>query len=154
MKKVFIIAPLIVFLIALSGSIITSDNLDWYFNLNLPENAPDGSFIGSVWTIIYILSTISFIIFYIKNRSAKEFKLIFSLFVLNALLNFSWTLVFFALKIIELSIFVIFFLNLTNLALIALLWRINILSSILLVPYFVWVSFASYLNCLILALNV
>jgi tryptophan-rich sensory protein len=126
--------------------------MGWYDSLRLPAIAPDGSVIGLVWTVIYILSTIAAILFWNSPRG-KNFMLIAGLFLFNAFLNMFWSFLFFTLHLFWWAIAEMVLLNLVNLALILLLWKYNRKSAILLVPYFLWVFFATYLAYLIGSLN-
>lgn len=154
MKINYFIIPLIVIAIAYFGGVATSNGLEnWYYNLNLPEIAPAGSFIGLMWTIIYILTTISALIVWNKLKKDKDFKLIISLFLVNGFLNFLWSYLFFGLNFIYTAFIEMIILNIVNLWLIIILRKKNLLASVLLIPYFIWVCFATYLTYLILTLN-
>lgn len=152
-KLNYLVIPLITIFTALSGSLLTSKGMGWYKTINLPEIAPAGSFIGSVWTIIFILSAWSAILFWNKKESDKNAKIIITLFIANALLNIFWCFLFFGIHLIGWSIAEMIILNLVNLALIILLWKKHLFPALLLTPYFIWVSFATYLAYSIWKLN-
>ncbi len=154
MKINYIVISLITIAVAYFGGIITTSGLTWYYGLNLPSIAPAGSFIGSAWTIIYILTTISALIVWNKLKKDKDFKLIVGLFILNAFLNWFWTYLFFGLNFIYTALLEMIVLNIVNLYLILILRKKNLTASVLLIPYFLWVCFATYLTYLILTLNV
>lgn len=151
-KTNYIAISLITVAVATVGSYLTSMGMEWYNSLSLPTIAPPGSFIGLVWTIIFILGDISAILFWNAPRG-KNFKLITTLFLLNAFFNVYWSFLFFTLHLFWWAIAEMIVLNLVNLALIGLLCKDNHKSSVLLVPYFLWVSFATYLAYLVAALN-
>lgn len=151
-KTNYIVIFSITIIVAVVGSWLTAMGMGWYNNLNLPSIAPAGSFIGLVWTVIFILSTASAILFWNSPRG-KDFKIIIGLFILNAFLNVLWSFLFFALHLFWWAIAEMILLNLVNLLLIALLWKYNRKSAILLVPYFLWVSFATYLAYSVASLN-
>jgi translocator protein len=154
-KIKYLIAVVAVFLVSFLGSLLTDQGMPWYNSLNLPEFTPEGSFIGIVWTIIFVLTLVSIILFLRNNSQKKElyFNAILTIFVLNGALNIFWSALFFGWGLIFWSIVEMVFLNLTTLALILLLWKRNKLSSVLLWPYFLWVSFATYLAYSIWLLN-
>ncbi|PKM91355.1 hypothetical protein CVU82_02035 [Candidatus Falkowbacteria bacterium HGW-Falkowbacteria-1] len=148
--------PLAVLSVSLIGGYITGGNMDWYDTLNLPIFTPHGSFIGLVWTIIFLLSAISILLFSNHpktNRRNLFFIIIVSLFVLNGFLNIFWSTLFFGWHLIFWSVIEMMALNLVNLILILMLWRGYKISAILFIPYFVWVSFATYLAYSIYLLN-
>jgi len=153
MKINYFFIPLLVAFVAWGGNIFTNNGMDWYKTLNLPDLAPDGSVIGAVWTLIFLLFTISVLSFWNSKPKNDNFNLIAFLFLANAVLNTFWSYLFFTLQQIDWSLIEMTILNLTNLLLILFLWKKNLLSAVLLIPYFLWVTFATYLSCLILAIN-
>ncbi len=157
MKKLklnYFLIPLIVFIIAVLGNYFTSQGLDpWYRNLTKPDWTPSGGFIGAVWTFLYFLVAFSVILFFNRYKKEKNFKLIIYLFILNGFLNMTWSLLFFGFNYLFLSFIHINLLNLTIVFLIFLIWPISKKISVMLFPYFVWVSVATTLNYFIWILN-
>lgn len=143
-KTNYISISLITFFVAAVGSRLTSAGMDWYDGLRLPAAAPDGGIIGLMWTVIFILSTVSAILFWNASRK-RHFMIIAGLFLLNAFLNVFWSFLFFTLHLFWWAVAEMLLLNLVNLALIILLWKYDRRSAVLLVPYFIWVSFATWL---------
>ncbi|MFH1227403.1 MAG: TspO/MBR family protein [Planctomycetota bacterium] len=152
MKLNYIVIPLVTAAVLLGGSWLTAGGMDWYRTLKLPALAPPGSFIGLAWTIIFILSTVSALIFWNRFQPGTR-STIAALFIANALFNVCWSLIFFRLHLIGLSIIEMTALNLTTLTLITLLWKPALVPALLLIPYFGWVSFATYLAYSIWTLN-
>ncbi|MFA6321989.1 MAG: TspO/MBR family protein [Candidatus Buchananbacteria bacterium] len=153
MRINFIIIPALAILTSVLGSQITSQGMSWYKIINLPKMTPPGSIIGLVWTIIFILTTVSILIYYNQNKSHKYFWLVIGLFVVNAFLNVAWSYLFFGWHWLFLSIFEAALLGLSVFVLIILIWPVSKLSAILLIPYAAWVSFATYLTFNIWHLN-
>ncbi|MDD3170620.1 MAG: TspO/MBR family protein [Candidatus Paceibacterota bacterium] len=153
MKINYFFIPLITIIVAYFGGTITEKGMVWYNGLNLPLIAPEGKIIGLVWTVIYVLATISALIVWNKLKHDKSFKIIVSLFIANAFLNWFWTYLFFGLHFIAWSVLEMVILNLTNLFLVVVLSRKDLIASFLLVPYFLWVCFATYLAYAILTIN-
>jgi len=153
-KLNFFIIPLIVIAVSIIGSFATNSGMEWYDTINLPSFTPLGSVIGAVWTMIFILCAISVLIIWNKIKHDKIFRIIIVLFLFNAFLNIFWSVLFFNQQMIQASLIEIFILNATTLALIILVWPRSKLASALLIPYFGWVSFASYLLYNIWQLNV
>ncbi|MBU1131573.1 tryptophan-rich sensory protein [Patescibacteria group bacterium] len=149
----YFIIPLITVLVSLSGSLLTNSGMDWYDTLNLPAVTPLGSFIGLVWTVIFILTAISALLVWNKAARDNRFKLIIILFIANALLNIFWSFLFFYQHLILAAVIEMIILEITVLILIYLIWKINKTASWLLAPYAVWVIFATYLAVQILLLN-
>lgn len=152
MKLSYFIIPLVVVLVALVGSLLTGVGMPWYETLARPSFTPDGSVIGAVWTIIFILSGISALLFWNK-KNQKHSAAITVMFVANAVLNVLWSWLFFVRYQIGWSIIEMIVLNITNVVLIVLLWKQHRISAALLIPYFAWVFFATYLAYQIWTLN-
>lgn len=137
-------------LVAWVGNVLTMPEIDgWYQTLALPSWTPSGAVIGSVWTVLFILLAIAGILF-LKNSKPRERAGFLMLYVLNGILNVGWSYLFFNQHNIYGAFVEIWFLNLTIVGLIYLLWRKHRAAAWLLVPYFLWVSFATYLNWQIL----
>jgi len=153
MRINYFFIPLTAIAVAYFGGMITEKGMPWYNTLNLPSIAPDGKLIGLAWTVIYVLATISALIVWNKLRQDKSFKIIVSLFIANAFLNWFWTYLFFGLHLIAWSVLEMILLNLVNLVLIVILGKKNLPASVLLVPYFLWVCFATYLAYSVLTIN-
>ena len=150
----YFVAPLGVFAVSFFGSRITSANMAWYKTLVLPPIAPPGWFIGLVWTVIFILATVSILLFWNREKTVFGKRLIGELFVLNGALNVFWSAVFFGQHLLGWAIVEMIVLNITNLVLIIWLWqKKHKASSILLWPYFGWVCFATFLASWIWMLN-
>jgi len=152
-KPNYILIPLFVLVIAVLGNIITAQGLDWYSRLNLPLITPPGFIIGIIWSVIFILTTISALIFY--NRAFRNLRFIFviTLFLINGALNLLWSYLFFNLHLVGASIVEMLFLEATVIALIFLIRFSSKKASVLLYPYAIWVIFATFLAYQILLLN-
>lgn len=156
-KKYYFFIPLVTILTAVSGSLVTTNNLAWYYSINIPHWTPSGSVISIAWTSIYILATLSAIIAYLKIFRSKKLKskknLISVAFLVNAFLNFYWTYLFFGQHLIGISLLEVILLGISIGVLIYLLEPVSKLSSVLLAPYLAWVTFATYLTYSIYILN-
>ncbi len=156
MKPNYIIIPLITILTSVTGSFFTSQGMDWYKTINLPAWTPEGSFIGGVWTTIFILTTISALIVWNKSSKTpfnKRLRRIIIIFIANAALNVFWSFLFFTSHLIGLAVLEAVLLDISVIILIILIWPISKLASILLLPYAGWVAFATYLTYVIWTLN-
>ncbi|MBN1325862.1 tryptophan-rich sensory protein [Candidatus Falkowbacteria bacterium] len=153
MKLNYITIPIITIAVSVLGSFLTSAGMDWYKTLKLPSIAPGGNIIGSVWTVIFILSTISALIVWNNIPKTNLFWWIIGLFIANAILNVLWSFIFFYSQSIGPSIIEMIILELTVLCLCILIWPFSKIASILLWPYAAWVIFATYLAYNIWILN-
>lgn len=124
----------------------------WYNTLNKPAFTPPSEAFSIVWPILYVLIFISFIIM-LRNNSNRSKVLAIILFVIQLILNFSWSPVFFYFHNIELAFYIIIALLIFIIWMIVVFYKISKLSAILLVPYLLWVIFATILNYNFMILN-
>jgi len=153
MKYHYLIIAIIVFIGAFLGSNITTQNLDWYDGIKLPQWTPDGSIISIAWTIIFILLILSIGIYYDRAFRNKKFYFVLILFIINLILNTSWSYLFFGFHLVGASILEMIILEITTICLIILIRPTSRLASMLLYPYAIWVGFATILAYNIFLLN-
>ncbi len=154
MKLNYLIIPLITLTVASLGGYFTSLSLDsWYPSLEKPTWTPSGETIGIIWTFLYLLVTGVVLFFFNRFKKDAHFRIVISLFLLNALLNATWSLLFFSFNLIFLSLLQMVLLILTVIFLIFLIWPKSKLLSLLLTPYLIWLLVAGSLNYFIWILN-
>lgn len=127
-------------------------NLLWYKTLNTPLLLPPDWLFAPIWIILYLMIFASFWIF-VKAESSVKKTLAISFFVVQLLLNFIWSTVFFTMTDIQGGLVVIIIMWLFISFTIIEFYRISKLSAYLLIPYLLWVSFAVYLNSSFYILN-
>jgi len=157
----YLVIPLIAILTAIFGSFFTSANMSWYNSQLLkPALTPPSWVFPLAWTIIFILTAVSALIFWNHqpftlsvSKIVKRRKLIVILLLINASLNVLWSWLFFKRHLILPALFEMIVLELTTIMVIFIGWKISKLSSLLLLPYVLWVGFAAYLTYLIYQLN-
>ncbi len=153
-KTNYIVIAFFTIFIAVLGSIITKQNMEWYGALTTPQQAPGGAVIGIIWTLIFILTAASAILVWNKMPVDPHRRLFMLLFILNGFLNLFWSVLFFGRHMLGWALFEMIMLNLTNVALIYLLWDDHRMSALFLLPYFLWVCFATYLAYVIWQVNI
>lgn len=117
----------------------------WYQNLIKPALLPPAKVFTVVWIILYTLITISFVL-YIKSGLTKKDILPIALFILGLILNFSWGFIFFVKHEILLGAFMIMGMIFLLVPVLILFYKKCPITGILLIPYFLWLIFALYLN--------
>lgn len=117
----------------------------WYQTLVQPPFQPPSWLFTPMWIFLYILMAIS-LVFYIKTKTFESKTRGYVLFIIQLLLNLSWSPIFFGMKNISLALIVILFLDLFVLLNIIEFKKISPKASILLIPYLLWILFATYLN--------
>ena len=113
--------------------------------LNKPYLTPPDWIFMPVWVFLYITIAISFILF-IRTGNLKEKLFPITVFIIQLALNFAWSPVFFGLENIALALVIILALLLSIGLTMFLFFRYSKASSLILIPYFLWVMFATYLN--------
>ncbi len=136
------------------GSIATSQSVrTWYLELNKPPITPPSWLFGPVWTALFILMGIAFYLVWQKGAGVEGVKTAMIIFIIQLVLNILWSFSFFALRSPVLGFVNIIILWVLILATIILFVRITPVAGYLLIPYILWVSFASVLNGWIMVLN-
>lgn len=133
----------------LFGSIFTFTAIDsWYKFLDKPSFAPPNWVFGPVWTTLYTLIGISLYLMWTNKK-----KIILKLFWVHMFLNAIWSLIFFGMKNLGLAFIVILIMDITLIFIIKSFYKINKIAGLILIPYLMWISFASVLNFSIWQLN-
>lgn len=119
----------------------------WYTLLNKPTFAPPNYVFGPVWTILYTLIGISLYLIWTARKTSLK------LFFFHLFLNAIWSPIFFGVKNLGLAFAVILIMDITLVIIIKNFYKINKLASYLLIPYLMWILFASLLNYSIWQMN-
>lgn len=135
------------------GSIATTPNIPtWYAALEKPVLNPPNFVFGPVWTVLYVLMGISLYLFWnAKGQGGKRSAYV--AYGVQLVLNTLWSVVFFGLQLPFLGVFVIALLDLMVIVTILLFFEKSKLAAYLLIPYLLWISFATYLTVSIWLLN-
>lgn len=157
MKKKIIyigIAVLICLLVGFLSSFATQSSVnDWYVALNKPSFNPPNWIFAPVWTLLYILMGISAGIVWARGFAHKSVKTALYYFGFQLLFNALWSVVFFGLKNPFWALLIILVLLLLIGLTIKGFMAVSKTASILLIPYLLWVCFATALNYKIWELN-
>ena len=120
----------------------------WYYNLTKPPLAPPDWIFPPVWSILYFSMLVALLLYLFKSAQNKKSGYIY--FAVQLILNLLWAIVFFYLKnmflaLILLDIFVILTIK--------SFYKVSKISGLILIPYLIWILFATYLNIGYLVLN-
>ena len=129
---------------------ITSGYMD-YNDLIKPTLSPPGIVFPIAWTIIYLLIGISDTLLKEKGEVPKETK---QLYYTQLIFNYLWTVIFFVFKLRLLSVLWIIILDALVIVMTYQFYKQNKVSGFLLIPYVLWLLFATYLNISIYFLNI
>jgi len=138
----------------LGGIFVTRESITvWYAGMNRPAFTPPDWVFGPVWTVLYLLMAVSFFIIWDKAGSSPNGRKAIRLFLIQLALNAAWTPLFFGAHLLAVSFIEIILLWSAILATIIVFRTISSRASILLVPYLIWVGYASVLNGFLWHLN-
>jgi benzodiazapine receptor len=135
------------------GAVATTPVLSsrWYRRLEKPSWQPPGPVFGPVWSVIYALIAASMLV--ARARGGEQQRPLFVLFGTNLALNLAWTLIFFRGRSPLAAGVEIVALEGTTVALVVRAWPLSRLAALLLVPYAIWIAFATALTWAIWARN-
>ncbi|WP_345950997.1 TspO/MBR family protein [Mucilaginibacter sp. PAMB04274] len=149
-----IVSLLITLCIAVTASLFTIPQIPgWYSALNKPSFNPPNWLFGPVWSALYVMIAIAAYLVYQKRNSGAQYNSARIVYFVQLLLNFLWSAMFFGMHQIWGALVVIVLLLIAIVANIYYFGKYSKVAAGLLVPYLLWVSFASVLNLYIYLLN-
>ncbi|MCR4284275.1 MAG: tryptophan-rich sensory protein [Parcubacteria group bacterium] len=151
------------------GAVFTTSAIPtWYLGIVKPALNPPAWIFGPVWTTLYVLMGVAVFLIWLSYAPAdteamagkktssykkKEIKIAIGVFGIQLFLNAVWSIIFFGLHSPGWALVDIIFLWLAIVWTMIVFYKIYKPATYLLVPYLLWVSFASYLNYSIWMLN-
>lgn len=136
------------------GALFTTPAITgWYAALKKPIFNPPNWLFGPAWTILYLLMGIALFLVWNQKLPFSEVRIAIILFAVQLGLNILWSALFFGLKLPLAGLIEITVLWVAILLTIIYFYPISHGAGILLMPYILWVSFATALNAAIVFLN-
>jgi len=124
----------------LSGDISAAYNL-----LIKPPFSPLGIVFGIVWPILYaLLGAAGYLIY--RENSEESSSQVFMWYLIQLLLNFSWSIIFFRFQAYWAALLVLILMDIITAYIIFKSRKINKYASLLMIPYLIWILYATYLN--------
>jgi len=149
-----IVAILICEFAGIIGSVFTTPSIStWYASLNKPSFSPPNWIFFPVWTTLFLMMGISLYLVWNKMPKNKDAKKSLMVFGSQLALNVLWSVLFFGLRSPFYGLVEIIFLWLAIALTILKFYRISKNAGFLLVPYILWVTFATFLNYSVWILN-
>ena len=134
------------------GAFFTITSIEsWYATLNKPSWNPPNWLFGPAWTVLYILMGVACYLIWKSDHPLK--KPLLKLYGVQLILNSLWSPAFFGMESPLMGLLVIIPLWIAILLCIIQFRRVSPVASGLMVPYLLWVTFATSLNTAILILN-
>ena len=147
----FLYSSAITFIFAILGGIVTYIGMPRFQNTVQPPLSPPAYLFPIVWTLLFLLMSVSAAIIYDSDDEISP-KALF-LYMIQLTLNFWWCVLFFGFRLYFFSFIWLLLLLLTVFVMTVLFYRVNKLAGILQIPYILWLMFAAYLNFGIWFLN-
>jgi len=139
---------------AILGSVFTTPAIPtWYAGLRKPDLAPPNWVFAPVWTMLYLLMGISLFLIWNVGLERREVRRSVVIFGVQLALNILWSYLFFGLQSTLLGLIRIVALWMMIVLTVTSFLKVSKKAALLLVPYLLWVSFASYLNYSLWILN-
>jgi benzodiazapine receptor len=141
-------------LVGILGSFSTVNSVStWYATLTKPSFNPPGWIFGPVWTLLYLLIGISFYLIWTSKAKSELKTKAYIIFAIQIILNGIWSPIFFGMHQILLALIIIILMLVSITLNFIAFHRISEKASYLLLPYWLWVCFATLLNYSIFLLN-
>lgn len=157
MQKNLRIAAIVLTCLAVGyfSSLITRENIPtWYVTLKKPIFNPPNWVFAPVWTILYIMMGIAAGRVWNKvDNDLQNVKKGMYFFIVQLALNALWSYLFFGIHNLFLSLIEIILLWLMIYETMVQFKKVDKLASKLLIPYLVWVSYATILTASVWYLN-
>ncbi len=128
-----------------SGISTESSIKDWYQNINKSPLTPPDFWFPIVWSILYAMIAVAGHFIWQAEKGTGKIRLRV-LFFAQLLINYSWTPLFFYFHLVGTALIVVIILLAVLVSLIIQLLKNRQLAGLLLLPYTLWLCFATYLN--------
>lgn len=140
-------------IVGLVSGYITRDNMVVFDSIKKPALTPPAIVFPIAWSILYVMMGIAS---FLALKNCRDFTQIVSVmipYIIQLILNFIWSIIFFNTQSYGLA-----------LACLVLMWimivrsmitfaTVSMIAGWFLLPYIIWVSFAAYLNVMIVIMN-
>jgi tryptophan-rich sensory protein len=144
---------LLSFSAAAIGNLATSSSVDgWYQTIQTPSWGPPNWVFGPVWTVLYITIGVAGWLVW-RRRRWTQMRVAMLWFAAQLVLNALWSLIFFGLQAPGWAATEIVVLWIAVGGTVITFWRHSAWASVLLLPYWAWVTFAAALNFAIWRMN-
>jgi len=134
------------------GSLASLDAAAFYQSLMRPDWSPPASVFGPVWTTLYVLMAIAAWLVW-RERARVRVQPALTLYVAQLGVNALWSWLFFVWHRGLAAFADIVLLWILLVATLVAFWRVRRLAAALLLPYWLWVTFAALLNVRVWQLN-
>lgn len=140
-----VISLVVAFAAAAIGALATQRAPEFYAMLSRPGWAPPSSVFGPVWTVLYVLMAVAAWLVW-REKGLHGGRAALGVYGVQLVLNALWSWLFFAWQrglLAQIEIVVLLALIVATLI---AFWRVRPVAGVLLLPYLVWVAYATALT--------
>ncbi|WP_284009024.1 TspO/MBR family protein [Haloarcula pelagica] len=148
-----VVAVVLVNVVGALPAVLGGPNTAWFQSLAKPAIYPPPWVFGVVWPLLFTLMGVALYVVWRDARTTTRGVVALRLFVAQMAVNVAWTPTFFSAQDLTVALAVVAGLWLVLVPTLWTFWRIDRRAGGLLVPYFLWVSFAVLLNYRFVVLN-
>ena len=146
LRWALVLVPVVLLLGMLSGQLAgSSEGNPWFASLVKPALYPSPMVFPLVWTALYVLMGFS-LAMVASARGAEMRAGALVVFALQLALNLAWSPLFFGGHQIVAALALLAVLDIAVIATIVLFHKVRPVAALLLLPYLVWILFATLLN--------
>ena len=155
----FIIAIAIPLLVGGLSAFLTKDAMMVFDTIKKPPLAPPGIAFPIAWTILYVLMGIaSYLIYNLDENKLISSQVVLKkntliIYVVQLIFNFFWSIIFFKFSMYKFAFVWLVILWVLVFMFIKSAIKLNKVAAYLMLPYLLWMTFAGYLNIMIVILN-
>ncbi len=142
-----------IFALGYKGNSMGTTEWEFYKSLAKPNMVPPEWLFLFIWAVLFVLIGLS--AFYIWNHYKSNYyrKLFVVLYAINGILVYLWPQIFFVHQSIASALYVIIGLIILVELMILAAFKTNHKAAYMLVPYLLWILYATYLNTSFITLN-
>ena len=142
----FIIAVLLPLTVGFIAGRLNSQSMEVYTSFERPFFFPPAWVFPVVWTILYIFMGIASYLVLNNSSSKEEGRSALTFYLIQLVLNFAWTFIFFTYKLYGLAFLELILLLIFVIITTVKFFKINKISGLLMIPYIIWLLYAGVLN--------
>jgi translocator protein len=125
----------------------------WMWNLKRPTWSPPSWVFGPVWTYLYTTMGIASWRIYNNSDKTKDIRLPLKVYLIQLFINVTWPQVYFNYHLMTAAAIQIIILTILVYITGILFYRVDSLAGYLIIPYAMWLTFATTLNVTIRRMN-
>ena len=152
-KLLLFLSLLLPIMVGLLSALLTSLDMELYQGLEKPPLSPPAIVFPIVWTILYLLMGAASYLAITSNASGKQKLDSTSWYLIQLIMNFLWSILFFNMKLYLFSLIWLAGMFLAIIICTVQYYRMDKRAGWLMIPYNLWMVFAAYLNLSIVIMN-